>query len=157
MDLTVFLPVGSVHADVREAKVEPCSSSFAAKCKWMQAAEQTVLFKRTRFVDDVNAPSHNAKAPTVAWGRLSKGRPLWHYHNDAMWIQHRPRETIKAIPKESRLLGTKQNNQCESVSSWKKFHIFIFNPVYKVYKRELYCIPLMSKTLNGHYADRSLH
>lgn len=61
MDLTVFPPFGSVHADVREAKVEPCSSSFAAKCKWMQAAEQRALFKRTRVVDVVNAPSHNAK------------------------------------------------------------------------------------------------
>lgn len=57
-DLTVFLPFGSVHADVREAQVEPCSSSFAAQCKWMQAVEQAALFKRTRFV---NAPSHNAK------------------------------------------------------------------------------------------------
>lgn len=51
----MFLPFGSVHADVREAKVEPCSGSFAAQ--WMQAVEQEALFKRTRFV---NAPSHNA-------------------------------------------------------------------------------------------------
>lgn len=66
MDLTVFLPFGSVHPDVREAKVQPRSCSFAAKCKWMQAAEQTALFKRTRFVNVVNAPSRHAKRQTVA-------------------------------------------------------------------------------------------